>query len=104
MLSSAWPAGVTDECFWGLPSIAADDPAFAAGGYWRQPTWGPMVQLTYWGLNNYAHVPEVAAAKSALTALPVLTDEAHARAAVAANFRFSQGTKSGTKGWKSSAS
>jgi hypothetical protein len=24
-----------DECFWGLPSISADDPAFPPLGYWR---------------------------------------------------------------------
>jgi len=65
-LSSTWPAGVTDACFWGLPSISADDPAYPAGGYWRKPTWGPMVQLTYWSLSAYAHVPEVAAARAAL--------------------------------------
>jgi len=65
-LSSTWPAGVTDECFWGLPSISADDPAFPAGGYWRGPVWGPMAQLTYWGFEAYAHVPEVAAASAAL--------------------------------------
>lgn len=65
-LSSTWPAGVTDDCYWGLPSISADDPAFPAGGYWRQPTWGPMAQLTYWSFSAYAHVPEVAAAKAAL--------------------------------------
>ena len=28
-------AGNGDACYWGLPSIAADDPAFPALGYWR---------------------------------------------------------------------
>jgi hypothetical protein len=44
-------------CYWGLPSISADDPAFPKLGYWRGYVWGPMVQLTYWGLQNYQHVP-----------------------------------------------
>jgi hypothetical protein len=65
-LSSTWPAGVSDDCYWGLPSISADDPAFPAGGYWRQPVWGPMVQLSFWAFSEYAHVPEVAAARAAL--------------------------------------
>ncbi len=30
-LSETWPAGVSPGCFWGLPSISADDPAF--GGW-----------------------------------------------------------------------
>jgi len=65
-LSRAWPAGLSDGCFHGLPSISADDPAFAALGYWRGFVWGPMAQLTFWALENYAHVPDVAAARSAL--------------------------------------
>ena len=28
-------AGNTDDCYWGLPSISADDPAFPQLGYWR---------------------------------------------------------------------
>ena len=27
--------GNTDKCYWGLPSIAASDPAFPELGYWR---------------------------------------------------------------------
>ena len=49
-----------------MPSISADDPAFPALGYWRGYVWGPMAQLTYWSLEQYAHVPQVAAAKAAL--------------------------------------
>ncbi len=66
-LSAAWPAGVSDACYWGLPSISADDPAFPALGYWRGYVWGPMAQLTWWAFEAYAHVPEVATAKAALT-------------------------------------
>ena len=65
-LSPQWPAGVSDDCFWGLPSISADDAAFPALGYWRGYVWGPMAQLTYWAFSEYAHVPEVAAARAAL--------------------------------------
>ena len=32
----------------------------------RGYVWGPMAQLTYWGLQNYAHVPAAATAKAAL--------------------------------------
>lgn len=57
----------SDECYWGPPSISADDPAFPPLGYWRGYVWGPMIQLVYWGLENYAEaVPEVKAAKAAL--------------------------------------
>ena len=28
------------SCYWGLPSIAADDPAFPPLGYWRGFVWG----------------------------------------------------------------
>merc|ERR1712216_1011357 len=59
-------AGNKDTCYWGLPSIDASDPAFPALGYWRGYVWGPMAMLTYWSLDRYAHLPEVAAAKSAL--------------------------------------
>ena len=32
-VSLDWPNGNTDECFWGLPSISADDDAFPQLGY-----------------------------------------------------------------------
>ena len=65
-LSETWPAGVQPRCYWGLPSISADDPAFPALGYWRGYVWGPMAQLTWWSFERYSHVPQVAAAKAAL--------------------------------------
>ena len=43
-------AGNSEACWWGLPSISADDAAFPALGYWRGFVWGPMALLTYWGL------------------------------------------------------
>ena len=58
--------GNRDECYWGLPSIAASDPAYPPLGYWRGYVWGPMAQLTYWGLQRYDHVPAVRAGRKAL--------------------------------------
>jgi len=60
-------AGNSEDCYWGLPSISADDDAFPDLGYWRGYVWGPMAQLTYWGLQRYKHVPEIAAAATSLT-------------------------------------
>lgn len=59
-------AGNTDTCYWGLPSISADDAAFPPLGYWRGYVWGPMMQLTYWGLQRYDSVPSVRTARKAL--------------------------------------
>ena len=59
-------AGNDDSCWWGLPSIAADDDAFPPLGYWRGFVWGPMAQLTHWSLQNYDHVPSVRAARKGL--------------------------------------
>lgn len=59
-------SGNSDACYWGLPSIAASDPAFKGLGYWRGYVWGPMAQLTFWGLQNYDHVPSVRAGRKAL--------------------------------------
>ena len=57
---------VNDQCYWGLPSISADDPSFPALGYWRGFVWGPMAQLTYWSLLQYDHVASVRSARKAL--------------------------------------
>jgi hypothetical protein len=59
-------AGNDGGCHWGLPSISASDPAFPPLGYWRGFVWGPMVQLTYWGLQQYPHVPAVVKGRKAL--------------------------------------
>ena len=58
--------GNRPECWWGLPSIAASDPAYPPLGYWRGYVWGPMAQLTYWALSEYAHVPVVRRGRGAL--------------------------------------
>ena len=59
-------AGNSDECYWGLPSISADDAAFPALGYWRGYVWGPMAMLTYWGLDEYPSVPNAVQARRSL--------------------------------------
>jgi len=59
-------AGNSDTCYWGLPSISADDRAFPALGYWRGYVWAPMAMLTYWGLRAYDHVEVVRNARKAL--------------------------------------
>ena len=59
-------SGNSDECYWGLPSIQASDPAFRKLGYWRGYIWGPMALLTYWGLLQYDHVLAVRLARQAL--------------------------------------
>jgi len=43
-----------NHCYWGLPSVSADDPTYMSGRwiYWRGYTWGPMAQLVYWSLQN----------------------------------------------------
>ena len=45
----------SDACYWGLPSVSADDPAYMATGqwnYWRGRVWGPMAQIVYWSLHE----------------------------------------------------
>ena len=54
--------GNNDFCYWGLPSISADDAAGVLKndlGYWRGFVWGPLSILTYWSLQEYDHVVEV---------------------------------------------
>ena len=51
-------SGNSDACYWGLPSIEASDAAFPALGYWRGYVWGPMAQLTYWGLQVVIHITQ----------------------------------------------
>lgn len=53
-------------CKYGVPSIARSDPAFWDNGYWRGRIWGPHLQLVYWGLRRYSHLPSVAAVRAVL--------------------------------------
>eukprot|EP00041_Stephanoeca_diplocostata_P022284 m.529731 g.529731 ORF g.529731 m.529731 type:complete len:1108 (+) comp22020_c0_seq2:118-3441(+) len=38
---------------YGLPSISKDDADYKDQDYWHGRIWGPMVQLVYWGLEQY---------------------------------------------------
>ena len=45
------------SCYYGMPSISADDPSYCNGkdghcGYWRGHTWGPLNTLTWWALSH----------------------------------------------------
>lgn len=53
-----WPAANTSGCYWGVPSISADDPDYLVPGgtsgiYWRGETWQPQVYLVYQSLLRY---------------------------------------------------
>lgn len=69
---SVWPfAKAHPGCYWGVPSIAADDPMFLVPGgtsgiYWRGETWSPQVYLVFLGLQRYDHLPVVRAARQGL--------------------------------------
>ena len=44
-----------NQCYWGLPSVSADDPTYMASGqwnYWRGRVWGPMTQILFWSLQE----------------------------------------------------
>ena len=65
--------GTDISCFWGLPSISADDNSYCDGneghcGYWRGHTWGPLSMLVYWGLQDpkYKNSAAVTTARKAL--------------------------------------
>eukprot|EP01084_Bolivina_argentea_P212096 360600_1 len=51
--SSNWPANQASDCYYGLPSISKADPAFKQQNYWRGLSWGPMVQIVWWSLQEY---------------------------------------------------
>ena len=53
-----WAMPLPSACYWGLPSVAFDDPAFASPGgfvYWRGNAWAPLAMLTYWSLDHEAY-------------------------------------------------
>lgn len=58
-----------DSCYWGLPSISADDPTYMKRKwiYWRGYSWGPMSQLVYWSLKNPKHTSLTAVDESSST-------------------------------------
>eukprot|EP01052_Picozoa_sp_SAG31_P000967 SAG31_NODE_30_length_32545_cov_9.378999_30_plen_802_part_00 len=61
-------ANNSDNCYWGLPSIVASDPAYdwTKSGPWRGNVWGPLALLTYWSLQEYDHLPTVRAGRQAM--------------------------------------
>lgn len=54
------------DCIYSMPSISRSDSSFNDNSYWRGRIWGPMVQLVYWGLREYAGIDEVDDAREAL--------------------------------------
>eukprot|EP00760_Papus_ankaliazontas_P027597 PhM_4_TR3401/c0_g1_i1/m.22627 len=65
-LSASWPQNNSATCYWGLPSISADDVAFPPLGYWRGYVWGPMAQLTYWAISRVSGSEAMTTARKAL--------------------------------------
>jgi hypothetical protein len=66
-----WALPLPSACYWGLPSVSFDDPAFGSPGafvYWRGNAWAPLAMLTYWGLEHeaYASVAPVQVARAGL--------------------------------------
>ena len=67
--AAAWPPknATVGKCYWGLPSISADDPVYSGTtGYWRGPSWTPQSFLVFLGLRRYSHLLSV---KNALEGL-----------------------------------
>ena len=69
--SLGWALPLPDACYWGLPSVSFDDPAFGSPGsfvYWRGNAWAPLAMLVYWGLEDtaYANISVVNTARSGL--------------------------------------
>ena len=65
------PARPRPQCYWGMPSISADDPDYMvadtqSGIYWRGENWAPQSFLVFLGLQRYAHL---AVAREALEGL-----------------------------------
>eukprot|EP01084_Bolivina_argentea_P096645 173745_1 len=58
-ISETWPNNQSDECYYGLPSISRNDPAFKSQNYWRGLTWGPMSQLVWWSLDEYVDQSDI---------------------------------------------
>jgi hypothetical protein len=51
-----WPApGTTNASSsrYPLPAISKDDPSYKDQDYWHGRIWSPMIQLCYWGLEQY---------------------------------------------------
>eukprot|EP01084_Bolivina_argentea_P028862 53608_1 len=67
-ISLTFPINQSNDCYYGLPSISHNDPAFNSQNYWRGLTWGPMSQIVWWGLDEYINKSEIIKnAQNALT-------------------------------------
>ena len=55
-LGWVWPAPGTANATsrYGLPSISKDDISYIDQDYWHGRTWSPMIQIVYWGLEQYS--------------------------------------------------
>jgi hypothetical protein len=74
-----WGLPLPTACYWGLPSVSFDDPAFASPGkfvYWRGNAWAPLAMLTYWGLDHpaYTNLSSVQVARKGLVRTPCFGD------------------------------
>ena len=58
-ISLDFPNNQSSDCYYGLPSIAKSDVAFKSQDYWRGLTWGPMIQLTWWSLDQYVNKSDI---------------------------------------------
>eukprot|EP00483_Globobulimina_turgida_P010664 UN10685 len=57
-ISLIFPINQSSDCYYGLPSISHNDPAFS-NGYWRGLVWGPMAQLVWWSLEAYSNQSDI---------------------------------------------
>jgi hypothetical protein len=67
------PATAVGDCYWGVPSISADDPQYlvpggSSGIYWRGENWSPPAYLVYLALRRYAHLRVAREARQGLVA------------------------------------
>lgn len=67
-LCYGWDASSVDTlpCKFGGNSIERQDPSFFDNNYWRGRIWGPHLQLLFWSLREYDHVPSVRSARQVL--------------------------------------
>lgn len=64
-----------NACYWGLPSVSADDPAYMAVGqwnYWRGRVWGPMAQIVYWSLQEKDEISSLSSSSSLMASASLL--------------------------------
>lgn len=69
-VSASW-ASNPEHCYWGLPSISANDISYMSPQsyvYWRGLSWGPMSLLVWWSLDVYRDDPIVRSARASLAA------------------------------------